>query len=134
MSIAATIGEPIIVAVEACIHDGFVVIDQHEGIETEFLVHLLRSLQPHFRGQGQTGTQANLNTGIVNAALVPIPPIDEQKQISRVATAQRSMIRAEEAYRDKLQLLKRGLMQDLLTGRVRVPVPESEPELVEVGA
>jgi hypothetical protein len=38
------------------------------------------------------------------------------------ATVTRS--RAEEAYRDKLKLLKKGLMQDLLTGKVRVKAQE----------
>ena len=32
------------------------------------------------------------------------------------------MARAEEAYRDKLELQKKELMDDLLTGRVRVAV------------
>jgi type I restriction enzyme S subunit len=39
-----------------------------------------------------------------------------------VIDAHDARIRAEEAYRDKLKLLKKGLMDDLLTGRVRVAV------------
>jgi hypothetical protein len=40
----------------------------------------------------------------------------------------------EETPCEKLRLLKQDLMQDLLTGRVRVPVPEQEPALVGAGA
>jgi type I restriction enzyme, S subunit len=121
MSICATIGEPIIAAMEACIHDGFVIFDEHESFVTpNFLVQFLRLRQSYFRSQGQTGTQANLNTSIVKSCLIGIPPLSEQDRIVAALDAHDVRIRAEEAYRDKLKLLKKGLMDDLLTGRVRV--------------
>lgn len=64
------------------------------------------------------------NTAILNSLQFAWPPLDEQKRIVRVANAYDSRIRTEEAYREKLKLLKQGLMDDLLTGRVRVPVAE----------
>jgi type I restriction enzyme, S subunit len=66
--------------------------------------------------------------------MLPVPDLREQDAITALADASATRIRAEEGYRDKLQLLKQGLMQDLLTGRVRVPVSVGEPELAEVGA
>lgn len=78
--------------------------------------------------------QQHFNTGDLKRLLVATPPHSEQVRIRQAAEAASARIRAEEAYRDKLQLLKKGLMQDLLTGRVRVPVPEPEPELIEAGA
>jgi len=51
---------------------------------------------------------------------VPLPPIDEQQAIVEVFEAHDARIEAEAAYCDKLTKLKQGLMQDLLTGRVRV--------------
>jgi type I restriction enzyme, S subunit len=77
--------------------------------------------------------QASINQQGLNPIRIPVPPMAEQKNILKVLSAHDARIRAEEAYRDKLQLLKKGLMQDLLTGRVRVPVCEEEPELLEVG-
>ncbi len=53
---------------------------------------------------------------------VPIPTEAEQERMVSVLEAQDDRIRAEEAYRDKFVLQKRGLMDDLLTGRVRVYV------------
>jgi type I restriction enzyme S subunit len=49
-----------------------------------------------------------------------LPPRNEQEQIVSILNAHDARIHAEEAYRDKLKLLKKGLMDDLLTGRVRV--------------
>lgn len=49
-----------------------------------------------------------------------LPPYQEQECIAKVLDIHDTRIRAEEAYRDKLKQLKQGLIDDLLTGRVRV--------------
>lgn len=59
---------------------------------------------------------------------VPCPPVQEQDSIIEILDAHDACIRAEEAYRDKLKLQKKGLMDDLLTGRVRVKTAQ------EIGA
>lgn len=56
--------------------------------------------------------------------LVAVPPEDEQHRIVRAAEEADGRLQAEEAYLEKLKLLKQGVMDDLLTGRVRVPVVE----------
>lgn len=57
----------------------------------------------------------------VQAIPLPVPPMVEQLQIAGILDAHESRIRQESALLAKLRLLKRGLMDDLLTGRVRVP-------------
>ena len=52
------------------------------------------------------------------------PQANEQDAIVSTMNAHDARIRAEEAYLDKLKQIKKGLMHDLLTGRVRVPVEE----------
>jgi type I restriction enzyme, S subunit len=78
--------------------------------------------------------QVNINPTNLRRTEIVLPhTTEEQWEIVRELDEHDARIRAEEVYRNKLQLLKKGLMQDLLTGRVRVPVPEEEPELLEVG-
>ena len=48
------------------------------------------------------------------------PLVDEQMRIADILEAHDARTRTEEQYRDKLKLQKRGLMHDLLTGKVRV--------------
>ena len=50
------------------------------------------------------------------------PLVDEQIQIADILAAHDARISTEEQYRDKLKLQKKGLMHDLLTGKVRVKV------------
>lgn len=52
---------------------------------------------------------------------VPKPGLMEQRRINSILYAADDRIAREEAFRDKLLAMKKGLMADLLTGRVRVP-------------
>jgi type I restriction enzyme S subunit len=60
--------------------------------------------------------------GVQFLARVPIrlPKVDEQERIVSVLAAAEANISKERAALEKLQVLKAGLMQDLLTGRKRV--------------
>ena len=69
---------------------------------------------------GQHGTQANLNADMVKDFRVPLPTIDEQRAIANVLSDMDAEIEALERRRDKTRLLKQGMMQELLTGRVRL--------------
>jgi type I restriction enzyme S subunit len=70
--------------------------------------------------QSQGGVQKNLQGSMLLKLLVPIPSGDGQRQVLQVLDAHDARIRAEEAALAKLRQIKRGLMDDLLTGRVRV--------------
>lgn len=71
MSICATVGRPIETRIDTCIHDGFVVFDQ-PSIDQSYLYHLLAALEPTWSKHGQTGSQMNLNTGLINGCLIPV--------------------------------------------------------------
>jgi len=57
---------------------------------------------------------------------LPIPKITEQEEILKRYNNITSKIQAENKYLSKLQKQKAGLMQDLLTGKVEVTVPDEE--------
>ena len=68
---------------------------------------------------GQT-TIPYLNKAKCESIRVPLPPIIEQNQIVYKIVSIEENINANKKYLDCLSSLKRGLMQDLLTGRMRV--------------
>ncbi|HOV08728.1 MAG TPA: restriction endonuclease subunit S [Spirochaetota bacterium] len=49
-----------------------------------------------------------------------LPPLPEQQRIAEILSQIDNTIKKEEAYKQKLERIKKGLMEDLLTGRVRV--------------
>ena len=53
---------------------------------------------------------------------VPLPPLSEQKQIAVILSSFDEEIEKETNHREQLETLKKGLMQVLLTGKIRVSV------------
>ena len=65
--------------------------------------------------------QVNINPTNLQKSDITLPQsLEEQYAIVDVVEAHDAHIRTEEQYRDKLKLQKKGLMHDLLTGKVRV--------------
>ena len=86
MSICATIGKPIITEIDTCIHDGFVGFSDLTNINKEFLYYILKNLENKFISLSQTGSQANLNTNLINKTKINMPSIKEQKKIANFLT------------------------------------------------
>ena len=121
MSICATVGKPIIINIPACIHDGFVVFKNlSHKVDRHFLYYLITFKEKEIAKLGQIGTQGNLNSKIVSDFTIPLPPLSEQKRIAEILSQIDQAIEKEEKYKEKLERLKKGLMEDLLTGKVRV--------------
>ena len=53
---------------------------------------------------------------------MPFPPIEEQKKIVQILSNVENKLSKEKKFRDSLHTLKRGVMQKLLTGQIRVKV------------
>jgi type I restriction enzyme S subunit len=51
---------------------------------------------------------------------IPLPPLPEQQLIADVLSQVDEVIEKEIQYKEKLERIKKGLMEDLLTGKVRV--------------
>lgn len=64
-------------------------------------------------------SQANINANSIQQVKLPLPPIDEQRQIANRIRSIDEQIETNERYKSQLQSLKQGLMQDLLSGKVR---------------
>lgn len=78
------------------------------------------------KGQNQINANAvglmmiNLNSSVLNQLNIYQVPIDEQNSIVRISKNMESTIENFRINLTKLQSLKTGLMQDLLSGKVRV--------------
>ena len=81
LSIAGSVGKPIITKIKCCIHDGFVYFPMLKE-DREFLYYIFSSGKPYL-GLGKLGTQLNLNTDTVGDIFIGLPPIAEQRSIAR---------------------------------------------------
>lgn len=64
-------------------------------------------------------SQANINASSIQQVKLPVPPREEQREISSRLHSVDQEIEKNKSYVSSLKRLKHGLMQDLLTGRVR---------------
>lgn len=84
------------------------------------LVYQQPFTQSQVMGRAVGSTMANLNTSILGAISIARPTVTEQNEIAKRIASTSMRIRTEERTLQKLRLEKAGLMDDLLTGRVRV--------------
>ncbi|MCU0533939.1 MAG: restriction endonuclease subunit S [Hydrococcus sp. Prado102] len=69
--------------------------------------------------------QVNINPTNLRKVLIALPQqLSEQETIIERITAHNKLICQEETYKDKLKQQKKGLMHDLLTGKVRVKLTD----------
>lgn len=66
------------------------------------------------------GGRGGLNLSIINSLLIPLPPLPEQKKIAQILSTWDDAISNTEQLIEKLKLRKKGLMQELLTGKTRL--------------
>lgn len=133
MSICATVGRPIVTDIDVCIHDGFVVFENPQ-VTQPFLYHVLKSLESGWSKSGQTGSQMNLNTGIINPTKIPLPPTKaEQEAIAEALSDADALIESLVQLIAKKRHLKQGTMQELLTGKKRLPGFSGEWEVKPLG-
>lgn len=72
----------------------------------------------------------NINTQTLKAVLLPLPPLDEQRDVARVLRTVDAKIAAAERKRAGLEELFRAMLGELMTGRVRVKGQTNQAEIV----
>lgn len=125
-----TIGNPIIVnhTREFSIKNVALIKFDQAKISNYFIYYILNSglIRKQFNQTSNGGVQKFIALGTIRKTLIPMPSYEEQKKIVALLTEVDSKISIEKSKNTKLHLLKKGLMQQLLTGKVRVPVDENE--------
>ena len=124
LSNSMSFGRPYILKTEGCIHDGWLVIQNYgKYFDKEFLYYLLGSdeVLKQYKSLAAGSSVLNLNKDIVGKVVLYFPPsISEQTAIANILSDCDSEIAALEEKRDKYKEIKQGMMQQLLTGKIRL--------------
>lgn len=103
----------------------FIVFSSFDFLDSTFLFFQLCSKRLHRKAinlmEGTTGRQ-RVNKNVFGHSKIVIPPLKEQKQIASILSKVDEQIQDNKKELNRLRKLKKGLMQDLLTGKVRVTV------------
>jgi type I restriction enzyme S subunit len=120
MTIAANIGDTGILEFDSCFPDSLVGISPNASMNAVFLEYYLRTRKEYLNSISTQSAQKNINLQKLGPTLVVKPCIEEQEKIAEILSAIDEKISINKKLKAKLTKLKKGLMQDLLSGRVRV--------------
>ncbi|CAM2787927.1 restriction endonuclease subunit S [Salinicoccus roseus] len=127
MTSRATIGERSINTVPMATNQGFKsFICKNDELLNEFLYYLIEILKDRFKSLSSGSTFLEISKSEMESFLIQVPPIEEQKEICKRISSLDTKIQIEQQQIQKLSKIKNGLMQQLLTGKVRVPLNENE--------
>ena len=116
LSNSMSFGRPYIMAVEGCIHDGWLLIrDTQNQFDPVFLCHMLGTSQmlDQYRMFASGSTVNNLNKELVGNAIVPLPDRDEQVKIGNYLDELDSLITLHQRKYDKLVQLKKSMLDKM---------------------
>lgn len=124
LSNSMSFGRPYILKINGCIHDGWLVIQEYiKNIDLDYLYYLLGSAYV-FRQYTQMAAGSsvqNLNKEKVANVIVAIPTKKEQNKIATVLISIDNLLLSLDKLIEKKRLIKQGVMQELLTGKKRLP-------------
>ena len=128
-SMYASYGEVCINKISVATNQAIIsVIPNKENVDVNFLYYELKNLKNSLKQYIRSTTQSNLNAEIVRGLKIILPPLPEQQKIAEILTTvdhKLELLRNKKTY---LERIKKGLMNDLLTGRVRVKEEASKGE------
>jgi type I restriction enzyme, S subunit len=122
VSIAGTVGKPIITKIKCCIHDGFVYF-KNMKVNNEYLYYIFIGERAYL-GLGKWGTQLNLNTETIGLITIPLP--DDKEQIKIVEYLDKETSKIDQIIKkieEKINLMeeyKKSLIHHVVTGKVDV--------------
>lgn len=124
LSNSMSFGRPYILDIDGCIHDGWLVIqDYQETYDMLFLYYILCSdaVMNQYASMAAGSSVQNLNKEKVSNVLLYAPSsLKEQSAIAKVLSSMDEEISFLEAKREKYNAIKQGMMQQLLTGKIRL--------------
>ncbi|PSQ17920.1 hypothetical protein BRD02_01860 [Halobacteriales archaeon QS_8_69_73] len=115
----ATCGFSIFAGVDGCVHDGWLILRGYDDFSPDFLYHYINWNYDYLQSLSLGSAQTNLSTSLFGRLDIPVPALQEQQQIVNALDSISEVVAHASTEINRLQRLKRGLMQDLLSGEIR---------------
>ena len=138
LSNSMSFGRPYILDIDGCIHDGWLTIQNYAvSFDKEYLYYLLGSdeIFKQYVQMAAGSSVQNLNKEKVSDLQLKVPPLPEQQRISKALSDVDALIFTTEKLLQKKRNIKQGMMQELLTGKKRLPgfAKSNNTKMTELG-
>lgn len=87
VSNSATPGLPKFMAIEACVHDGWLIIRDLDGIDKVFLYYVFINIRRRLSNQANGSVFMNLKTDIVKDFVIKLPTLEDQRRIASILSS-----------------------------------------------
>ncbi|NJE42038.1 restriction endonuclease subunit S [Thermococcus sp. GR6] len=116
----ATVGKTAILGINATTNQAIcAILPKGELFDPSFLQYCIIHSRNRLISQSSGGAQPNIYLYVLKEFKIPLPPLEEQKQIAKILSTIDRRLELLRKRRERLEKVKRGLMRDLLTGRRR---------------
>ncbi len=115
MTTRATIGACAVNQVSMATNQGFQSLVPKEGARVEFLYYLIQHHKRRLERLAAGSTFLEVSKRTIRDFRVVAPPLPEQRKISAILSSVDDAIEKTQSVIDQVQVVKRGLMQELLT-------------------
>jgi type I restriction enzyme S subunit len=88
----------------------------------EFHYYLLDDITTRMKNQSNGSTMLHVTKGGMKELLVQLPPLPEQRKIADILSSADAKLESLRTKKEEYTKLKKGLMEKLLTGKIRVKV------------
>ena len=121
LTIAANIGDVAILGMDACFPDSVVGISSSE-LETDYLYYFLTTLQQQLDNKANAAAQKNINLKILSEIEIPVPTLNEQRDIvSKINAVDQMAVRVKAEISKKItmmQQLKASILDSAFKGEL----------------
>lgn len=129
----ATIGNAAITIKETSTNQGFKNIKPIKGINVDWLFYYITLNKHRIVQLGVGSTFLEVSKKDFENFKIIVPPFPEQQKIAEVLSTWDKAIEKQSQLIEKLELRKKGLMQQLLTGKKRLPGFSSKWKTIKLG-
>ena len=120
LAASGTLGFPMFLGIEGCIHDGWLYFDNFNGISPKYLYYNLISLTERFNAFSYGAAIQNINTGIVKNTKSILPPLQLQNIFDDKISIIHGQIRTLQAKNQNLIKQRDLLLPRLMSGKLDV--------------
>lgn len=116
-----TRGKATLLRIPAATNQACAAIEVGRRLDSHYLLYYLESRYREIRSMSNAGSQENLSGELVRLIPISVPPIQEQCKIADLLSDADGLITSLERMIAKKEAVKQGMMQQLLTGKTRLP-------------
>ncbi|MEA3420615.1 MAG: restriction endonuclease subunit S, partial [Acidobacteriota bacterium] len=118
----ATIGECAINLKPMATNQGFASLICKDKVYNWFVFYRIKYMRKEIERLGNGSTFNEVSKKSIRGLKILIPLLSEQKKIAEILTSVDEVIEKEMAQKERIEKIKKGLMQVLLTGKIRVKI------------